>query len=329
MLKVGFQGFQLLLCTCMLREVNEQNSILVKNILIARSLPILFPILHSFHTGIMAPLLILKSTTPGVKPDLSYLPTFNDVGGRPNERRGTRGSFTPGVRIMSGGERRDVPLEVKIDPGNVLFVSNTLKPDLSGEARTNALRPTERLGSRGGFTPGVKIFLGGVPRNIPIKTQINPGQVLFVSCTLQPDMSGEARTNALRPSERLGSRGRFTPGVRHWLGGTPRDVSVSGEIDHGEVVFVSSNIKPDLSWEGETNVLGGRDGERLGRMGSFEHGVIQVAGGPLHMPPPDTMALWNEPGQTENKFRRCGPSHFVAGVSIFSGGMPMYTLESG
>ena len=76
-------------------------------------------------------------------------------------------------------------------------------------------------------------------------------------------------------------------------------------------------------------MLGGRDGERLGCMGSFEHGVIQVAGGPLHMPPPNIMALWNELGQTENKFRRCVPSHFVAGVSIFSGGMPMYILESG
>ncbi|CAN0317314.1 unnamed protein product, partial [Ascophyllum nodosum] len=215
----------------------------------------------------MPPLLILKSTTSVGKPDLSYLPTFNDVGDHPNERRGTWGSFAPGIHIMPGGERRDVPLEVKIDPGNVIFVSDTLKPDLSGEARTNALHPTERLGSRGGFTPGVKIFLEEMPRNIPIKTQIKPSQVLFVSCTLQPDMSGEARTNALRPSERLGSRSRFTPGVRHWLGGTPHDVLVAGEIDHGEAVFVSSNIKPDLSWEGETNVLGGRDGERLGRMG--------------------------------------------------------------
>ena len=277
----------------------------------------------------MAALLGFKSVTSIPEPDLSYLPVFNDVGGRPNERRGTQGSFTPGVRTMAGGKRRDVPLEAKIDPGNVLFVSDKLKPDLSGEARTNTLRPNERLGRRGGFTPGVKIISGGVPQNVPIKTEIHPGQVLYVSRTLQPDMSGEARTNAVRPSERLGSRGRFTPGVRHWLGGAPRDMAIVGEIDHGKVIFVSSELKPELSWGGETNVIGGRDDERHGRIGSFEHGVVEVSGGPLHMPAPEDLVLWSEPGQTENKFRRCGPSHFVAGVSIFSGDMPMYTLASG
>ena len=74
-------------------------------------------------------------------------------------------------------------------------------------------------------------------------------------------------------------------------------------------------------------MIGGRDDERQGRMGSFEHGVIEAAGGPLHMPPSGNLELWHEPGQKENKFRRCGPSHFVAGVSILPGGMLMYTLE--
>ena len=205
---------------------------------------------------------------------------------------------------MPGGERRDVPLETKIDPGNVLFLSEKLKPGLSGEARTNTLRPTERLGPRGGFTPGVKIISGGVPRNVPIEIQVHPGQVLYVSRTLQPDMSGEARTNAVRPSERLGSRGRFTSGVRHWLGATQRDMVMMDETDHGEVLFVSSELKPELSWSGETNVLGGSDDERLGRMGFFEHGMVEVSGDPLHMPAPEDLVLSNEHGQIENRFRR-------------------------
>lgn len=262
------------------------------------------------------------------KPDMSYLPTFNIIGGRPDERRGTQGSFKPGVRIMSGGPARDVPLEAdQVDRGTVLFVSSTLKPDMSGQARTNATRPDERLGSHGRFSPGSqRRWLGGAPRDVPVeRDQVDRGTVLFVSSTLKPDVSGEARANAVRPDERLGSRGGFTPGARRWLGGLPRDIPLPRMRPEGTVLFESAACKPDLSGEGQTNVSGGRDDERQGRMGSFEHGIVEAAGGPLHMPSASKSALWSEAGQRkENAFRRCGPGHFVAGVSILSGGMPVY-----
>eukprot|EP00903_Cladosiphon_okamuranus_P012318 g11550.t1 len=268
-------------------------------------------------------------------PDLSYLPTFNVAGGRPTERRGLRGSFTCGVRIMSGGPARDVPLLAEaVDHGKVLFVSSTLKPDLSGEARTNAVggRPSERLGSRGRFTPGAKsTFLGGGRRHVPVETRtVDPGNVLFVSSVHKPDLSFSTTTNAVggRPSERLGSRGSFTTGVQYLRGGHPRDVPLARRRDPGTVIYQSSTLaQPDLSAivEEETNVAGGRAGERRGKRGSFNHGVVEGKGGPLQMQAASALEeLWLDIGQTENKYRRCGPSHFVAGVSILSGGMPVY-----
>lgn len=270
-------------------------------------------------------------TTAAAKPDLSYLPTFNVTGGRPDERFGTQGSFTPGVRIMSGGQASDVPVDTETpNHGTVLFVSGTHKPDLSGEGRTNAAagRPTERLGSAR-FTPGAKTFLGGAPCDVPVDAETtNHGKVLFVSSVHKSDRSAEARTNATRPGERFGVYGRFTPGARRWAGGKPRDVPLAVRRDPGTVIFESTleRSRPALSFSGETNVAGGREDERHGRLGSFEHGVVEIAGGPLHMPSNSTheVALWHECGQKENRYRRCAPSHFVAGVSILSGGMPVY-----
>lgn len=268
-----------------------------------------------------------KAKTPrsSTTPDLSYLPAYNDVGGRPDERLGAHGTFRHGMRIMSGGQARDMPLEpTQTNIGKVLFVSSTHKPNLSGEARFNAIRPNERLGAYGGFTPGSKRFLGGEPRDIPLETELDHGKVLFVSSVHKPDMTCGGRTNLVRPTERLGFGGRFTPGARRWLGGKPRDIPLAKMRDPGTVIFQSSTLKPDLSGEGEMNVTGGREDERHGRLGSFEHGVVEVAGGPLHMPSAQELALWQEAGQKENRYRRCGPSHFVAGVSILSGGMPVY-----
>ena len=273
----------------------------------------------------------IKPSAP--TPDLSYLPAFNVAGGRPTERRGLRGSFTRGVRIMSGGPAREVPLHVEaVDHGKVLFVSSTLKPDLSGEARTNAVggRPTERLGSSR-FTPGAKTFRGGAPRHVPLEAgTVDPGTVLFVSSVHRPDLSYSARNNAVggRPNERLGSRGSFTPGVRCLRGGKPRDVPLARRRDPGTVLYESSTpVQPDLSAivEEETNVAGGRADERRGKRGSFNHGIVEGKGGPLQLQAASALEeLWLDIGQAENKYRRCGPSHFVAGVSILSGGMPVY-----
>ena len=266
-------------------------------------------------------------------PDLSYLPAFNVVGGRPEERLGHYGSFRPGVRTLSGGQARavDVPLQTDSDSettsrGKVLFVSSVHEPDLSAEARTNAIRPSERLGSRGRFTPGAKRFLGGRPRDVPLKAKTSDhGKVLFVSSVHKPDMTCAGRTNAARPTERLGSGGRFTPGARRWLGGKPRDVPLKQMRDSGTVIFRSSTCKPYLSGEGAVNVSGGRKEERCGRLGSFNHSVVEMSGGPLYMPSSlRELVLWQEAGQKENRYRRCVPSHFVAGVSILSGGMPVY-----
>ncbi|CAB1114467.1 unnamed protein product [Ectocarpus sp. CCAP 1310/34] len=209
--------------------------------------------------------------TSAHKPDLSGLPAFNVAGGRPDERFGTRGSFTRGVHIMSGGHARDVPLEAEVEHGKVLFVSAAHKPDLSAEARTNAVRPTERLGSRGRFTAGVRRWAGGEPRDVPLPRVRDPGTVLFESA--------------------------------------------------------SERSRPSLSFSCETNVSGGREDERHGRLGSFKHGVVEARGGPLQVQAAfarEVEKLWHEGGQKENKYRRCGPSHFVAGVSILSGGMPVY-----
>ncbi|CAN0459967.1 unnamed protein product, partial [Discosporangium mesarthrocarpum] len=174
-------------------------------------------------------------------PDLSFLPKYNDIGGRPDERWGARGSFTPGLRTWAGGRPRDVPLEKDINHGTVLFTSTKLKPDLSGEALTNVAggRPSERLGTRGSFTSGAKVWLGGVPRDVPIEKEIDHGTVLFTSSELKPDLRGEARTNVVggRPDERFGTRGSFTRGCRVWGGGEPRDVPLARELDHGKVLF--------------------------------------------------------------------------------------------
>lgn len=234
----------------------------------------------------------MAGPTTTTKPCMSHVHAFNHVGGRPDERLGSRGSFTPGVRIMSGGQRarEQVPPETFNDDthrGKVLFVSSTLKPDLSSEARTNVIggRPTERLGVRGSFTPGSKKrFLGGTPRDMPLGAgTISPGEVLFVSSIHKPDMSGEARVNAVRPDERLGSRGSFTPGVRVMSGG-PRggDAPAKASSNHGGgavVLHVSSTLKPDLSSEGGYNAVGGRPTERLGSRGSFAPGARAWLGG--------------------------------------------------
>ncbi|CAM9540070.1 unnamed protein product, partial [Hapterophycus canaliculatus] len=289
-------------------------------------------------TGV-APLFIIDNMTlahASIKPDLSYLPTFNVAGGRPNERFGTRGSFTRGVRIMSGGPPRDMPFEAATgptSPGKVLSVSSVHKPDLSGELRANVVggRPNERLGARGSFTPGVRRWAGGEPREVPVEREtVDHGKVLFVSSGHKSDTTYSALTNIAggRPTERLGARGSFTPGVRHWAGGEPRDIPLPRVRDPGTVIFVSSSegLRPSTSYAGETNVSGGREYERRGRLGSFEHGVVEVAGGPLRMPSNSEREreLWHEGGQKENRYRRCGPGHFVAGVSILSGGMPIY-----
>lgn len=64
------------------------------------------------------------------RPDRPYLPAFNVAGGRPDERLGAPRSFPHHgrVRIMSGGQARDVPLEAEVDPGTVLSSRPSTSP---------------------------------------------------------------------------------------------------------------------------------------------------------------------------------------------------------
>ncbi|CAB1118541.1 unnamed protein product [Ectocarpus sp. CCAP 1310/34] len=215
------------------------------------------------------------------KPDLSGLPTFNVAGGRPDGRFGTRGSFTLGVRIMSGGHARGVPREAEVDHGNVR------------RAQAGPLR-------RG---PHLRHPPHGAPRN--------PGP-LHAGRTSLGRISPPWPT-AIRPTERLGSRGRFTSGIRGWAGGKPPDVTLPRVRDPGTVLFESASerSRPSLSFSGETNVSGGKEDE--------------ARGGPLQVQAAFTSEvelLWREGGQREHKYRRCGPSHYVTGVSIPFGDMP-------
>ncbi|CAM9405973.1 unnamed protein product [Scytosiphon promiscuus] len=228
-------------------------------------------------------------TCSTLKPDLSGESRTNVVGGRPTERLGLRGGFTPGTnKTFLGGVPRDVPLEAEIDHGKVLFTCSALKPDRSGEARTNVAggRPTERLGLRGGFTPGIhKTFLGGVPRDVPPKAEIDHGKVLFASSAIKPDLSCLPTFNVAggRPDERFGTRGSFTPGVRIMAGGPARDMpfqTADSPTNPGKVLFVSPALKPDLSGELRANVAGGRPTERLGgHPGRFTPGARCWLGG--------------------------------------------------
>ncbi|CAM9661514.1 unnamed protein product [Choristocarpus tenellus] len=256
-------------------------------------------------------------------PDLTYLPKYNDV--RTDERFGTRGFMIPGRQRWLGGEPSDVPLEQEVDHGILLATSSVYKPDLSGEVHTNIVggRPTERLGMQGSFTPGRRQWRGGEARDVPLEKDIDHGTVLFTSSVYKPDLSREARTNVVggRPTERLGTRGSFNPERRLWLGGEPRDVPLEKELDHGKVLFYSTKYTPDMSGEGETNIIGGRPDERQGRHGSFEQGTHVP---PVQMLTRDAAALWVEAGQKENKFRRFTTSHFLAGVTILAGGSPCY-----
>lgn len=215
---------------------------------------------------------------------LSMSSGYNDVGGRPDERLGLCGSFTPGVPIIAGGPSRDVPLEPEIDHGTVLFTYPELKPDMSHEARTNPVRPTERLGSTSSFTPGAKRWLGGLPRNVSLEKEIDHAAVLFTYPELKPDMSCEAHTNAVRPTERWGSKGSFTPGAKRWLGGLPRNVSLEKKIDPGTILFTYPDLKPDMSREARTNAT--RPDERLGTTGSFTRPDIRrfLGGEPRDIP---------------------------------------------
>lgn len=233
--------------------------------------------------------------------------------GYPLEREGLS-SWTHGVTVFAGGVPHDVPPPPdQPNHGMVLHTSATLKPDLRGELQ---LKPGVAVAERQGPIGAQPHWKRPAHDDVQPETA-NHGTVLATFPHLKPSIAYEARTNVAggRPTERLGARGSFTPGVRIFAGGAPRDVPVSAELDHGTVLFESALLRPDMSQGPWTKP--GTDGERQGRCGSFEAGDAH-----LRMPSAAEAALWREAGQKGG--RRFGPGHFLAGTSVLCGSTPVF-----
>eukprot|EP00953_Heterococcus_sp_UTEX-ZZ885_P019982 11162-Heterococcus_DN1.PRE.1 len=142
---------------------------------------------------------------------------YNPAVGRTEERVGFAGGFTHGVTVFGGGVPHDVrPPKARKDHGIVLFSSSILKPDLSHVLRIKPGTEDERQGRCGSFEHSLP-----KSRDTPVQLQeLNHGTVLNVCPSLHPDLSYEGKTNIVgkRETERLGSRGGFTAGVRIWSG---------------------------------------------------------------------------------------------------------------
>ena len=90
-------------------------------------------------------------TFDNLKPDLSGEALTNDVGGRPAERRGTRGGFKRGRTVWSGGLARISSARAPeiVNSGTVLFVSEdaSMLPDVSQLPGTDEYERRSRQGS--------------------------------------------------------------------------------------------------------------------------------------------------------------------------------------
>jgi hypothetical protein len=238
----------------------------------------------------------------------------NNDGGRPDERHGYQGSWTHGVTILCGGVPHDVRPSKEVDNhGIVLFESHKVKPDLTELPLIKPGTADERQGKFALFPHRVS-----PTQNKFDEVELNHGTVLGTFPNLRADMSYEGKTNVIggRPSERLGTRGGFTHGVRIFRGGLPRDILPPKEVNPGIVLYTSSILKADMSHE--LKIKPGTSEERQGRCGSFEHGDLH-----LRMPTYEDAQLWIEAGQKKGG-RRYAPGHFLAGTSILAGTIPSY-----
>lgn len=192
--------------------------------------------------------------------------------------RGYSFNYTPALHS-------DVPVQLQeLNHGTVLHTFDNLKPDLSYEGSTNIIRPTERVSKKGGFIAGVRVLRGGPARDVrPPRDLSNHGTVLAVYPDLKCDDSHELQIKPGTEDERVG-RGysfNYTPALHS-------EMPVERELDHGIVLFTFSNLRPDLSYEGNTNVAGNRPDERLGRShGGFAGGSrLWCGGSPRDIPIP-------------------------------------------
>jgi hypothetical protein len=220
--------------------------------------------------------------------------------------------------VFGGGVPHDVrPPKARKDHGTVLFCSSILKPDLSHELRIKPGTEDERQGRCGSFEHSQP-----KSRDTPVQLQeLNHGTVLNTCPSLHPDLSYEGKTNIAgkRETERLGSRGGFTAGVRIWAGGAARKtvtpVPETAAINRGTVLHESATLKPDMSLE--QRYKAGTDGaEREGSVGGFQHG------GPLRKFSGHSAEKWAL--DTKQGARRFGQGHYCAGVTQWRGIVPAY-----
>lgn len=127
-----------------------------------------------------------------------------------------------------------------------------------------------------------RIFSGGTPRDVrpPQTDGINRGTVLFTSDLpqMQPNHQRDLRIKPGTLYERQGVHSyERNPSAN-------RDVPYQlQELNHGTVLYVYPQLKPDCSYEGKSNVIGGRATERWSARGSFTAGSRIWAGGSAHL----------------------------------------------
>lgn len=193
-------------------------------------------------------------------PDMSFEQQYKE--GTDERQTKGHGGFTPGSPILSGGVRKagECPMALELNHGTVLSTSSTLQPNMAVEG---ALKPgtTERLGLKGGFT-------SSPARNMETKRapELNHGTILS-TCAVMPDQSYEAAVETLKPGtdERQNHQhGGFLPGKPILALCSPPS---GKELDHGTVLAVSDNLKPNMAVEGQVKL--GTTDERLGVKGGF------------------------------------------------------------
>ncbi|CAM9408386.1 unnamed protein product [Phaeothamnion confervicola] len=127
-------------------------------------------------------------------------PETNVAGGRPDERHGAKGGFTPGKPTLAGGPPRDIPVMDVTDHGIVLRTTTELSVDPNADDGTVNERG-ERVGRHGGFHHGVVEFGGGP---------------LQMSPTTADAVAGEPK------GWRRGGGANFEAGVTVLMGGAPK-----------------------------------------------------------------------------------------------------------
>lgn len=209
---------------------------------------------------------------------------FNTVGGRPTERWGNHGGFTPGVTVLRGGvPQKNFKRQRDINHGTVLNRCDHLKPNLSREDRVLSVgwghdHDNEREGRVGSFDHYAPTLRGGHARDVAVEQELNHGTVLYHSNNIKVNMDYEGQTqrpvNGHGQGERVGKVGGFQKGMIRFRGGTPRDMPVDQELEHGTVLYQSNTLHAEPH-EQELN----ERGERLGSAGGFIHGEHEAKGG--------------------------------------------------